>query len=468
MSVSRVAVSGGLIAAAAATGLHLAASGAARAQTPDQIAACDGRGNPTAEVRIGSCNEVIRSGRYSGRSLAIAYVNRGDGHRAKGDFNDAFADYNHAIKIDGMLALAFHQRALAHRDRRDYDRALADLDQALKINPKYAIAFSNRGIVYADKRDLDRAIENYDQAIALAPTAFRLNNRGVAHYDKRNYDRALADFDEAIKLEPNAIRLKNRGDAHQRKGELDRAIADYDEAIKLDPKLGVALAARGVAYRAKGDGARADSDYTAAIKLDPVAGAAASRLGVDAEADRLYGLAIQAGGIPDSLLADLHYRRGAVRGGLGQNGAALEDFSAAIRLKPDNGNALGLRGYLYAVMGRYDAADADFKRALDLAPSHNFPSYLPWVLSCRADLLRRQRKFDEALALIDRALRLQDYVYAHYVRAWIYFDTDRKELVKDSYERFDRLWAQQGYPDATLWPDERAVLPEFKRLAGRT
>ena len=99
----------------------------------------------------------------------------------------------------------FYNRGIAHKNKDDYDQAIANYTHAIRLNPNLAKAFINRGNVYAaGKNDLDLAIADYDQAIWLDPKlASAYFNRGVAYGYKADYDRAIADYTQAIRLDPN-------------------------------------------------------------------------------------------------------------------------------------------------------------------------------------------------------------------------------------------------------------------------
>jgi tetratricopeptide (TPR) repeat protein len=49
---------------------------------------------------IAACSRAIKSGTYNGKTLALAYSNRGVEWRAKGELARAIADYDEAIKAD--------------------------------------------------------------------------------------------------------------------------------------------------------------------------------------------------------------------------------------------------------------------------------------------------------------------------------------------------------------------------------
>jgi tetratricopeptide (TPR) repeat protein len=219
---------------------------------------------------IAACTRAIKSGTYNGKTLALAYSNRGVEWRAKGDLARAIADYDEAIKADPQQPAAYNNRGIAYAAAADYDRAIADYDKAIELNPTYASALNNRGLAYFNNGQKERAIADYDAAIKLEPDAVRLNNRGNAYASRAQYDRAIQDFDAAVNLDAQyAIAVYNRGNAHFAKGDADRAIANYDQALALNPKYEDALVNRGVAHEKKGALDRAIADYEEAIKLEP-------------------------------------------------------------------------------------------------------------------------------------------------------------------------------------------------------
>ena len=68
---------------------------------------------------------------------------RGIAYSAKGDYDQAIADYNQAIRLNPNYGMAYYNRGSAYADKRDYDRAIADFEVALRINPNDANARTN-------------------------------------------------------------------------------------------------------------------------------------------------------------------------------------------------------------------------------------------------------------------------------------------------------------------------------------
>jgi tetratricopeptide (TPR) repeat protein len=196
-----------------------------------------------------------------------------------------------------------------------------------------AIAYNKRGNAYTAKGDYNRAIQDFDQSIKLNPAYIKpLNNRGVAYLRKGEYDLAIEAFDEAITLNPNyGEAFANRAGAHLKKNEYDRAARDYDAAIGLDPNLKAVWSGR---------------CWTRAI------------LGALQAALEDCNRALQ--GATNAATYD---SRGLIYLKMGQLGAAIDDYSSALRSDPKLASALYGRGLAKLKIGDKAGGDADISAA---------------------------------------------------------------------------------------------------------
>ena len=156
-------------------------------------------------------------------------------------------------------------------------------------------------------------------------------SRGDANYAKGAYDRAIADFSEAIRVQPDdAAAFFLRGVSCYAKGDYDCAIADQSEAIRFIPGFTRAYSNRALA--------RLKAGNTEEAKLD---------------ADKAVALASALpGGIPrDIALNSAKATRGLILLVLGDAKAALDDFNEALRLHPENMEALWGRGQAHELLG---------------------------------------------------------------------------------------------------------------------
>ncbi len=320
----------------------------AQGATTDDENACV---HQSDDIAITACTRLIKSGKYSGRTLAVYYMNRGTELKDKEDYDHALADYNQAIRLDPNLTDAFYGRCIVHRLRQEYDQALADCNQSISLAvPKTVLGsgdrtlsssearadyFRARGRVYRDKSDYDRAIADYNEAIRIYPNSSSYYfDRGYAYYRKRDYDRAITDYSEAVRLDPgSAGTFDRRGDAYQAKGDSDRAIADYSEAIRLDPKNATYLNDRCWTRATAGrELEQALDDCTQALRLSP----------------------------SDSNLMD---SRGLVFLRLGRLDDAISEYSAALKIDPKLAGSLAGRGFAELKKGDGTAGNADIAAA---------------------------------------------------------------------------------------------------------
>jgi tetratricopeptide (TPR) repeat protein/membrane protease YdiL (CAAX protease family) len=199
------------------------------------------------------------------------YVNRGNEHLEKGEFDEALADYAEAIQLAPDDATAYANRGLAFLKKGKYTEALPDLDQAIRLNPKFADAYLNRAFARTQLAQHDQAIADYDQVLRINPEeemAYRY--RGLAYLNQGELDRAIADLTTALRKQPKVAETHVwRGEAYRNKSLFDQAIPDFTEAIQLEPKNAEVYVLRGFAFQGKGDQARAAADFEEAERIKP-------------------------------------------------------------------------------------------------------------------------------------------------------------------------------------------------------
>ena len=102
-------------------------------QTRDENRArCEDR---DPDLSIGGCTALIQSGQEPTASLAIAFNNRGNAYRDKGQYDRAIEDYDQAIRLNPNYAEAYNNRGLAKRAKGDFAGGDADIAKAKQLNP---------------------------------------------------------------------------------------------------------------------------------------------------------------------------------------------------------------------------------------------------------------------------------------------------------------------------------------------
>jgi RNA polymerase sigma factor (sigma-70 family) len=198
-------------------------------------------------------------------------IDHGRASIVTGHYDEAIADFNHALQLDPKAAAAYFNRGRAHKLQGKYDQALVDYAQNLKLHPNAAGTYVNRGQIYNLKGDYDLAIADFDHALLLNPTKeLAYTGRANSYIAKGGYDQAIADCNRALAMDPVDVKAYvNRGRAYNLKGDYEHAISSYDRAIQLDPRIIAPYQNRGEAYASEGNYDKAIADFEAVLSINP-------------------------------------------------------------------------------------------------------------------------------------------------------------------------------------------------------
>jgi tetratricopeptide (TPR) repeat protein len=242
----------------------------AEAQTTQQVSACSSGTNATLDDQIAGCAAMIRSGKYSGKNLAIIFNNRCSAYYKKGNSDLAIDDCDRATKLDSSYALPYYNRAVINYQKADYDRTIREASEAIARDPKYRSAYTTRANAYSDKGDHDHAILDYNEALRIDPKdPLTLNNRCDEFALLGQFVAARLDCDESLKIRPHHKNtLKHRALVLLALAKFDDAQTDYADLVRQDSKDAGALYGQGVSKLKKGDVAGGNDDIASAKALD--------------------------------------------------------------------------------------------------------------------------------------------------------------------------------------------------------
>ncbi|HEX5352979.1 MAG TPA: tetratricopeptide repeat protein [Rhodanobacteraceae bacterium] len=96
--------------------------------------------------------------------------------------------------------------------------------------------------------------------------------------------------------------------------------------------------------------------------------------------------------------------------GRGDYAAALAAFAAALKLRPNDADALGAQGYVERRQGRFDAAIASLQKAIALDPRNSALAYELGVTQMVRRYPDAERSFQRALALDPHNLNAQQFL----------------------------------------------------------
>jgi tetratricopeptide (TPR) repeat protein len=134
--------------------------------------------------------------------------------------------------IEGWFNLGLKQVSAG-----EYNQAIASWDKALKINANLPEAWHNRGSALGRLGDYEAAVKSFQSALALDPDNYQAwNDRAHALYQLENWSGAIESWGQAIKITPgNHLFWYNRGCALEQLEKWQDAIASYEKALEIKP-----------------------------------------------------------------------------------------------------------------------------------------------------------------------------------------------------------------------------------------
>ena len=328
---------------------------------------------------------------------AHVYFEQGKQKYYDSDAEGALENFNKAIELTPNDAEIYKFRAKSKVRLENYQAAIEDYNQVIKLNPDDASAYKERAEAKRKLSNHTSAIEDYNQVIKLKPNgASAYKERADAKRKLGNHTSAIEDYNQAIKLNPkDAFTYRARADAKHKNGDYTGAIEDYNQTIKLNPEDAEAYKKRGKVKAELGDDAGAIEDYSHALKLNPK-----DVFTYNDRADIKYKLGDYAGAIEDynqtikklkdgsftyqtytehsvttvtitpsdSYTYYVYNNRGWAKRKQGDHTGAMEDFTHAIELKPDDAYGYKNRAGVKRELGDYDGAIEDYIQAIKLKP----------------------------------------------------------------------------------------------------
>ncbi len=341
--------------------------------------------------------------------MTWALIRRGEAYRLMGKYKQALANFERALEIDENNAWALANHGETYRLMGKYKQALADFGRALEIDENNAWALASRGVTYAQVGQYEQALTNFNRALEIDKNdTWALVNRGVTYRLMRKYEQALVDFDHALEIDENdAWVLAQRGVTHHLLGQYEQALVDFDRALEIDENNAWTLAQRGMTCRLLGRYKQALADFNHALEFDENYAWALAQRGETYQWLEQYEQALS--DFNRSLEIDKNdawvwAHRGETYHLLGQYKQALADFNRALELNENYAWALAQRGVTYYLLGQYEQALADFNRVLELDEGD------PWMLLYRGMTCHLLGQYEESLTNWDRLLAFDENV----------------------------------------------------------
>jgi tetratricopeptide (TPR) repeat protein len=215
------------------------------------------------------------------------------------------------------------------------------LPVSLAAQPQSASALVRQGADLMERGDLPRALEAFEEAARLQPSDPAIQfNVGLTLYTMGRYRQALAPLEKALAHPPSASRARFlRGTVFFQAGEHEACVREV-ESLRTDPNQGEeVLFMLTESYRSLGRTKEAQDAF--------------------GELNRLY---------PDS--AFLHRLMGMAYDARSEYPKALEEFRAALRVRPGMPEIAFAIGYIHWKLRQYEEARAWLSKELATQPCY--------------------------------------------------------------------------------------------------
>ena len=283
--------------------------------------------------------------------------------------------YTDLINKKGELPVAFNNRGNANREKGNYQQAIADLRKAIEIDPTYSRAYHNLGYTYSVLNRPEIALQNYNKAIELSPgTSISYLARGLLFYKNGNQDRAIQDITKAIQLSNDMyLAYYYRGMAYAEKQLYQEAIKDFTKTIEYNHLYTKAYHNRATVLTNIKQYAYALGDINIAVQQQPTNPELYETMGYILIQKKDYPVALVSLGLGISIdpeYAGLYFQRGNANNYMGKYNLAIEDYSRAYQLDPQNHLAVANRGIIMFKKKYYPEALEDLLEAINLQPDY--------------------------------------------------------------------------------------------------
>ncbi len=357
------------------------------------------------------------------KALAI-YPNYPDALRERGtiyflisESELAYKDLNSFLKIEPNNSKMLFYRGSASANiaaklretETDYKKAtdkaqesLADFNKALELNPNDFSIYNGRGKLFLDFDFFKEAIADFEKSAEIYPEGqYSYAYLGYAKFLSKAGS-GIGDLGKSIEKDPKfSTAYFLRGNIYRQTGLLKEAIEDYNKAIKLNDFSAEYYNARGMAHYFLKDGDAAAKDFSQAVNLKKDFGMAYFNRGMtykifpysvsnDPNIEPLAKIPIQRKKMMEDFSAAIKYKpnlteayieRGLMNSTsmkinlngpdaetVGQLKLALIDFEQAVKLSPNSAKAYNGRGSCYDQLGKKDLALADYSKAIEFDP----------------------------------------------------------------------------------------------------
>lgn len=282
---------------------------------------------------------------------------------------------NAALLKDPSNVALYKKRAQIYLSIRQPEEAIFDARRAIRLDsldPSNYLALVDIYFAQNKTREAKETLENAEKK--FPENTELLLRLAELYYLVRQYQKGIDYVNKALKADEGLAKAYYiKGTIYKESGDTNRAVSSLVTATEQDNRFADAFYDLGVIYAARRN-PLAMEYYNSALRLEP------------SNPEMLYGRArlLQDLGQIDQAIAEYEailktdktcerclYNLGALQLEAKKDpGKAIDYFTRAIALNPDDANSYFARGYAYAKLNDKKNAQADYRNCLRIEPSH--------------------------------------------------------------------------------------------------
>ncbi|MDQ3919403.1 MAG: tetratricopeptide repeat protein [Acidobacteriota bacterium] len=410
--------------------------------------AWEGKGNYEAADKIYSAALKQKRAPLTLTNYAGYLANRGYAE-------DALERYREVIRAQPDSDIAHSGAGYALERLGSYEKAEAEYREAIRLNPKSSNGYSSLALTLVSMKRYDEAVRVARKAVQVEENSANAHNTlGYVLQSTGRYADAVAEFERAVARNPfHTHAYLNWADALLNLRKYDEAVAKAKRALEIDANSEAAHSELALILINK-------KDFKAAVEQSKLA------VGKDRSFVQAYDNWVTA------LLGQKSYEE------------AVATACDIVYIAPESGDAHNILGYAFMNIRKYDEAEREFEQAARLNPSNTYV-LVNWAATladrgklkeaedkakeavagdgASADaliglgsILRRQEKYDEALAVYEAAMRVnRQNVYSY--TGWVEAMINKAESYEDGPAREELYAAAEQKAAAAVALDPLSV-----------
>ena len=298
------------------------------------------------------------------KGSVMGYMGIGRNAVAEERYDDAIKQFDYVLKMHNDYSQGYSFRAEAYMKSGEFKKAAEDIVKALEINDDNKAFYLMQEMADSAKVVMEAKLKAKSLKDVSNPEwCFYL---GVVNESAEDYAQAIEHYKRGVELYPTDYYAYRIYTCYEEMGRYPQALEYIDYAIEMDST---------------------DNDY------------------LMNKADVLYYLGRMDECLPiiDRYIENApdffggYYRRGFYKDNTRDVEGAIEDYSMAIALNPDYAYAYFGRGDMYTLQGDKEAAEADFRKAVEI-------DTVPETGACAMFAYLELGETDKAKEFMDRVL----------------------------------------------------------------